>query len=135
MHEELDKKLVKDFPLLFTDRHGDMKETCMCWGFDCGNGWYKLIREASEKLEPLIAQYKKEHPGDYHPRAVQVKEKFGTLRFYMSSETDEMGMILTEVEDKSDTICEECGSVGELRTGGWLKTLCANCYGTGGRNV
>jgi hypothetical protein len=43
MREELDKKLTEKYPRIFKNRYGDMKETCMCWGLECGNGWYKLI--------------------------------------------------------------------------------------------
>lgn len=129
MKEELDEKLVKDFPLLFADRRASMQETCMCWGFSCGDGWYSLIREAAEKLEPIIAQIKKDYPNEeYFPRAAQVKEKFGTLRFYMSSQTDEMSSIIEKAEAKSHVTCEECGAVGELRGKGWLRTLCTDCH-------
>lgn len=128
MNKELDDKLCKDFPNLFADRNASMQETCMCWGFP-GDGWYNLIREAAEKLEPLIAAIRKEHPDEYFPRASQVKEKFGTLRFYMSSATDEMMKIVDEAERKSEETCETCGEKGELRRGGWLMTLCNDCHG------
>jgi len=59
MKRELDEKLCKDFPNVFVDRHADMKETCMCWGFP-GDGWEGIIRGVAEKLEPLIQQYKKD---------------------------------------------------------------------------
>ena len=56
MKKELDEQLVKDFPLLYGDRHGDMQSTCMVWGFP-GDGWEPLIRRLSEKLEPLIQKF------------------------------------------------------------------------------
>ena len=43
MREELDAKLVAKYPLIFRDRFGNMKETAMCWGFSCGDGWYNII--------------------------------------------------------------------------------------------
>jgi hypothetical protein len=43
MRDELDKKLVETYPELYANRFGDMKETLMCWGFDCGDGWYSII--------------------------------------------------------------------------------------------
>ena len=43
MREELDKKLVEKYPLLYRDRYAPMTETAMCWGFCCGDGWYNLI--------------------------------------------------------------------------------------------
>lgn len=128
MSPELDKKLCEDFPNLFADRRAPMQVTCMCWGFECGDGWYKIIREAAEKLEPLIRDLRADHPEDDFPRASQVKEKFGTLRFYMTMETDEMSKIIEEAETKSAVTCERCGKKGILRKGGWLRTLCAKCH-------
>ena len=43
MKKELDTKLCKDFPKIFAQRNMSMTETCMCWGFECGDGWYELI--------------------------------------------------------------------------------------------
>lgn len=127
MNQELDSKLCKDFPNLFGDRNASMKVTCMCWGFP-GDGWEKILREAAEKLEPLIVAYKQQYPGEEAPRASQVKEKFGTLRFYLSHGTDEMFKIVEEAERKSVTTCEDCGKKGKLRKGGWLRILCSSCH-------
>lgn len=126
MKKELDEKLCKDFPLTFADRHASMQATAMCWGFP-GDGWYGIIREAAEKLEPLIAAYKKEFEEDSAPRASQVKEKFGTLRFYLSHGTDEMYKIVEDAEIKSAKVCENCGEKGKLRREGWWRTLCTKC--------
>lgn len=62
-----------------------------------------------------------------HPRAAQVKEKFGGLRFYMTHYTDEMSALIREAEQKAEQTCEVCGVVGESRGGGWIKTLCDSC--------
>ena len=43
MRKELDEKLCEKYPLIFKNRHADMTETAMCWGFECGDGWYNLI--------------------------------------------------------------------------------------------
>jgi hypothetical protein len=43
MREELDKKLVEKYPLIFRDRYKPMNETAMCWGFSHGDGWYNII--------------------------------------------------------------------------------------------
>lgn len=51
MNTELDKKLVEKYPLIFKDRYGDMKETAMCWGFECGDGWYDLIDGLCSNLQ------------------------------------------------------------------------------------
>lgn len=125
MRNELDEKLVKAFPNLYSDRDADMMATCMCWGFNVGDGLFDLIWDLSSKLEPLIVKYKAEHPDEEcYPRALQVKEKFGGLRFYMTSATDEMWDLISEAEHKSYRICEVCGKKGRVRNRGWLKALC-----------
>jgi len=91
MKEELDKKLVQDFPILYQDRYKDMRVTAMCWGFQCADGWEPLIRRLSEKLET----WNNNHPGKAII-ASEVKEKLGTLRFYYYVKTEKM------------TICEKC---------------------------
>jgi len=122
MKQELDKKLVEDFPNLYQDRYKSMQETAMCWGFDVDDGWYNLIRELSEKLEKLIKLEPEDTWAQF--RAVQVKEKFGSLRFYMSVETEEMEKEISNAEDKSSVTCEFCGNPGTIKGRGWLKCVC-----------
>jgi hypothetical protein len=43
MRKELDEALCAKYPLIFRDRNGDMTSTAMCWGFECGDGWYNII--------------------------------------------------------------------------------------------
>jgi len=43
MKEELDKQLVEKYPHMFQNRYKGMRETCMCWGFECGDGWYDIL--------------------------------------------------------------------------------------------
>ena len=123
MKEELDIALVKDFPNLYKQRNLSPQETCMCWGFECGNGWEPLIRKLSEKLEAMILKVPTEDRQYYS--AMQVKEKYGTLRFYMSCCTDEMNKAIEIVEDESRKICETCGAPGIIRNrGSWLYNSC-----------
>ena len=145
MKTELDKQLCEEFPLLYADRNATMYETCMCWGFP-GDGWFDIIYELSSQLEPLIQKWidenpencirckkhKNEHDGDcefklLHPRAAQVKEKFGGLRFYMDYATKEMNKLVSKTESKSYVTCEYCGKEGKETGSGWIKTLCQEC--------
>jgi hypothetical protein len=61
MNKELDEALVKKYPLIFADRYGDMQTTAMCWGFECGNGWYNLIDTLCAAIQGHI---------DYHNKGV-----------------------------------------------------------------
>jgi hypothetical protein len=58
------------------------------------------------------------------PTIIQVKEKYGGLRFYVEGGTKEMADYIDFAEALSLHICEECGSPGEPRNDGWTKTLC-----------
>lgn len=126
MKKEYADKLYNDFPLLYADRNKSLKESLMGFGFECGDGWFDLIYDLSTKLERCIEIYIQENPKD-HPRAVQVKEKFGGLRFYMTSETSEMSNLINEAENKSYETCEICGKEGKPNEKGWVTTLCDDC--------
>ena len=43
MKRELDEALCARYPLIFKDRNADMRTTAMCWGLECGDGWYNII--------------------------------------------------------------------------------------------
>jgi hypothetical protein len=88
MIEELDKweQLVKDYPNLYA--------TGMY--FEVPDRWYPIIEEMSRSLESKIERYMEENPEATHdnfndgiPCAVQVKEKWGGLRFYMNFTPDD----------------------------------------------
>jgi hypothetical protein len=127
MNQKLDKYLVKKCPTLFADRYKSMRETCMCWGFDCGDGWYDLLKEACFALEPIMAALKAKDPEGWsfgYYRASQIKEKYGTLRFYLSGNTPETDAIIDKAERRSSVTCEQCGKPGKMRGRGWLYTAC-----------
>lgn len=54
----------------------------------------------------------------------QVKEKFGTLRFYYSGGDSYIDGLVAMAESMSGATCEECGAPGRVRPGGWLQCLC-----------
>jgi len=132
MKRELDEKLCKDFPLTFRDRHGDMRATCMVWGFP-GSGWEPLIRRAAEKIEPIIQKFVEEggeKDGVHRLTSMQVKEKFGTLRWYFTLSHPEIDTIIREATKASSETCEDCGEEGKTRGSGYVLTQCDDCYET-----
>lgn len=179
MKEELDELLCKRYPKIFRDRHGDMRTTAMCWGFDIGDGWFNIINQMCRNMQWHIDQSRKDRArslrynravkramkGDleglirYHtygkginaheyaikyanedverglklrevreacPQviATQVKEKFGTLRFYYYGGDDYCRGVESLADSMSAVTCEVCGSPGKLLTQGWHRTLC-----------
>lgn len=79
---------------------------------ECGEGWKSLY-------VPLMERCKADGVA-----VLQVKEKFGGLRFYVAGGSDDLYDAIEEAESRSFTICECCGAPGELRKDGWWKTLC-----------
>lgn len=127
MSPEKTKILFKTFPLLYADVNKSPKESLMCFGVNCGDGWFNLIYKMSEKLDNIIQKIKEENPDSQLPRASQIKEKFGLLRCYMSSYNDSIDQAIGEAEAESSKTCEDCGQPGKLRDGSWIFTLCDTC--------
>lgn len=128
MKPELQDKLVRKYPKIFEMVGSTPQESCMCWGIDCGDGWYWLIDKLCEELQNSID---KTYPASPQVVAAQVKEKFGGLRFYINGGTDEQYGAIHFAESLSYYICEECGSLENVsRTEkGWIRTLCEKCKG------
>lgn len=109
MNEENIAKLVNAYPKLYKTLQY----------FECGDGWYGIIDELSSKLEPLIED------GELPALAVQVKEKYGSLRFYMNFETDAMSDFIKEYEIRSRSTCEVCGkAASSVIRRGYIYTAC-----------
>jgi len=99
----------------FTDR----PPITSCGFFECNSGWFPLIKEL---IEDLIAL-------GWDKKICQVKEKFGGLRFYINSGSDEIYDRISKAENDSYEICERTGKPGKLRTDiGWWLTLCEEEY-------
>jgi hypothetical protein len=130
MKEELDKALCEKYPKIFADRYKPMTETCMSWGFDIGDGWYQIIdilcRQIQHHVDWKQAQKDKYKRGDGCPQvvAVQVKEKFGGLRFYYNGGDDVVDGMVRMAESWAAHTCEVCGNIGSARGEGWIRTLC-----------
>jgi len=119
MNKKNTETLLKDFPKLYRQYYLPMTETCMCWGFDVGDGWYDLIYQLSQKLEIAAPECE----------CCQCKEKFSTLRFYVDNCNEEGHKIIIEYEKKSGHICEICGEKGVFRGDlPWVRTLCLKHY-------
>jgi hypothetical protein len=173
MKQELDELLCKKFPDMMVNRNKGMQETCMCWGFEVGDGWFNIIHNLmgniqhhidwrKRQIEAVVSHNKKlakMQAGDFadferdsqawtsdyrelmrkrmieeDPRTVpepiaqvtldQVKEKFGTLRFYYTGGDEYISGLVAMAESMSGVTCEECGKPGKRVGGGWVTTLC-----------
>lgn len=129
MDESLEKELVNKYPSLFgyyNEEFDGPAPQISLFGFECGDGWYDIIDSLCETITEQ----------DIDLKVVQVKEKFGGLRFYYGEvevEDERKGDLLHGAVrmacNMSFRVCESCGSPGEHRDdGGWYKTRCDDCY-------
>jgi hypothetical protein len=123
MNKKLEKQLFDKYPKLFAQKDSSMQETCMCWGICTEDGWYWLIDSLCSCIQNYIDANKKPQV-----EIVQLKEKFGQMRYYITGADDTIGGMIWLAEDMSYQICEICGSTTDItHTKGWIKTLCKKC--------
>ena len=79
-----------------------------------GPGWGDILKRLVSDLFEL----------GWDGHVLQVKEKFGGLRFYVGSANKAIHERIDAAANESLATCEQCGAPGVLREGGWLKTLC-----------
>ena len=125
MNEKLDDLLCQRYPKMMVNRDKSMMETCMCWGFECGDGWFNILDQLMGSIQHHIDWKNKKEEVVAQVTLNQVKEKFGTLRFYYSGGDDYIDGLVTMAESMSGVTCEECGLPGTQTQGGWIKTACA----------
>ena len=129
MNKQNTEFLYDKYPEIFRDHNKSMQETCMCWGFECSDGWFNLINKLCSDIYSIMKKH------GILVVADQVKEKFGGLRFYIhidgdthQSIYDKVYELIDKAEEKSFRICEVCGAEGEVRGKQWLTTRCDKCY-------
>ena len=99
----------------FSGNEATMEDVKAC----VGPGWGGIIDELVPKL----------FAAGWGGGLLQVKEKFGGLRFYIDAGNDAVRDAIEEAERQSYVTCEVTGKPGKLRTDlGWISTLCDEEY-------
>lgn len=144
MDEAKFEQLVRDHPDLFEKSREEY--------FSVGNGWYNILSTLCTFISGDVIRcrsrlkYALENPNDKFiepinkleeklakaleelPVIEQVKEKFGTLRFYTDRGSPEVHNYISFAEAMTAVTCEECGAPGESRNDDWIKVLCDKHY-------
>jgi hypothetical protein len=130
MNPKLEEYLIRKFPKLYN--HTD---ECPFndWKFECNDGWFKLIYWLSAYLQNYIDQnntWAEKYPSETNKfveqiKVVQVKEKFATLRYYVSGGDEHTNAVISFVEYISGYVCEYTGKTDDVvqYKKGWIKTL------------
>jgi hypothetical protein len=79
MRKDLIDKLEADFPDIINDKTFDLS---------CGDGWFDIVYNLTKLIKWYSLDVPEELRVDYH--VVQIKEKFGGLRYYLNQSTLEM---------------------------------------------
>ena len=127
MKQELDTLLCERYPKLMVNRNLPMQETCMCWGFECGDGWFNILDQLMGNIQHHIDWKNKKEEVVAQVTLDQVKEKFGTLRFYYTGGDDVIDGMVRMAESMSGVTCEECSAPAKTHGPGWIRTICEPC--------
>lgn len=95
------------------------------FGIECRKGWNSII----EPIIRYIEEYNEGKDEKEQIKILQIKEKYGGLRFYTNFCTPTLEKMIDKAENESYKTCEECGSkknVG-MRLSGWMTTMCMDC--------
>jgi hypothetical protein len=90
------------------------------FGFECGEGWFDVIDSLCSKIYNHIIE---NNITNFH--VLQVKEKFGGLRFYVRGSDSAITGFILDAERLSKITCEKCGNDGEvINDDGCLRASC-----------
>ena len=119
------KELINKYPKIFRDVGVCPAQSPISFGIECGIGWYDLLDTLCEQIQRYCDQQK--DASSAQVVAAQVKEKFGTLRFYTDNNSEYIDGLICMAEHMSRNICERCGEKGKIIPDYWLICLCDSC--------
>jgi hypothetical protein len=117
-YEAFVKRLEETYPNMFSQPYG---------GVAVSAGWWPIIESLCANIQSHTDWWntnRKDRPIVEQVVVEQIKEKFGGLRFYYQGGDDTIAGMVRMAEAWADHSCEECGVPGNLRHGGWVRTLC-----------
>jgi hypothetical protein len=126
-YEVFAKSMEEKYPKMLAGKYG---------GFAIGKGWWIIIDKLMGQIQWHIDNSVRNNKWDLEndktdvrpiiPQVTveQIKEKFGGLRFYYQGGDEYIYGLVSMAESWAGIACEECGDIGERRSGGWIRTLC-----------
>ncbi len=103
MDSQKTNELYEKFPHLYRERTAPLESSDMGWGFQCENGWYKIIYEMSKKIDKIS-------PGGEHAPAISLvsRHEDGTLHVAVRNTTPPVADIVMNAREQSRLTCEFC---------------------------
>lgn len=127
---EIDE-LISKYPKIFQDYEGNPGK--VNWS-GIPKGWINIIDTLCGTIQNHIDNKRFYNPETKswerveQVRCVQMKQKFGKLRFYTDSGNNQIEGMIEVAEYMSGITCEDCGTTKNVgKTSGWISTLCQSC--------
>lgn len=145
-------ELIAKYPKIFVDYEGNPGR--VNW-YGVPDGWLPIIDKLCRSIQNYIDHTSRSVPnpdyieGKEYDRSdktthkfiqqkpeqvtcVQMKEKFGGLRFYENGADKQVDGMISMAEDLCDHTCERCGSEENIGyTTGWVTVCCKPCFDAG----
>jgi hypothetical protein len=141
------KEIIEKYPKIF--EHYEGNPNGVNW-FGVPNGWLTIINNLCGTIQSYCdhqrpvpnpdydhtKEYDKEDPTTHRYNqvkpaqvtCVQMKEKFGGLRFYTNGHDDIVDGMIRMATHTCDNTCESCGTTENLGiTAGWISIRCKKC--------
>ena len=97
MNKSKQNKLFKKYSKIFRQKDLSPQESAMSFGIACGDGWYDIIDILCYYIQTYVDAGNIEQV-----EAVQVKSKWGTLRFYVNNTDDYIRGMIRMAEGMSE---------------------------------
>lgn len=130
---EENKRLIEEYPFLlprnrFTDQVSSDYDYSYTELDQLPIGWRKLFGEAICK-DIKKALLEQGEDALYEYRILQIKEKYGSLRWYDSNTSEKIQEIIYKYEHISKYTCINCGRFQvPMLDDGWISPWCFDCY-------
>lgn len=135
--KQYNKELIEKYPFLMPYRvvTGEPLEDYdyeFTWLDDMEDGW--RIAFGLQMMEELKQTLVKINYLDEY-KLMQVKEKFGSLRWYDNGRSNEMNDVIAKYEDLSEKTCGFCGEKAKYISKGWIYPYCKECANKFTKNI
>ena len=123
--EKFEALKLKAIEKLKNESDTEPKYPYALFGVECGDGWKRLYLPITKYIE----NYNNEHE-DKKIEILQIKEKFGGLRYYCNFYTEELREMIDKAEEESFNVCEICGKHIDkpIIVNHWIYAECRECY-------
>ena len=107
-----------------SDKEYVLEKFSDCFDYSPNQHWTSVIADLVK-----IMKHRENHNKDLNYKVMQVKTKFGRMRFYVENCDDYLYGAIRLAEEQCYKICNTCGSYGKekLNTGSYNKSHCTWC--------